>query len=74
MARAMARAEERAGNDKPEVGAPASMPDQAPAFDAPTAERATASAKHPSKVLTNSTFEDQENISLSIVRRRRKLS
>ena len=69
----MARAEARAENDTPEAGAPASMPDQAPAFEAPTAEKATASAKHPFKVLSNSTFEDQENISLSIVRRRRKL-
>ena len=30
----MARSEARAGNDTPEVGAPASMPDQAPAFEA----------------------------------------
>ena len=43
-------------------------------LDTPTAEKATASAKHPFKVLTNSTFEDQENISLSIVKGRRKLS
>ena len=30
----MARAKTRAGNDTPEVGAPASMPNQAPAFEA----------------------------------------
>ena len=41
-------------------------------LDTPTAEKATASAKHPFKVLTNSTFEDQENISLSMYSQKKK--
>ena len=34
LLRAMARTKARAGNHTPEVGAPASMPDQSPAFEA----------------------------------------